>query len=440
MKITVIGTGYVGLVSGACFAKLGHDVICVDKDKDKITNLKKGIIPIYEPGLKDLVFTTVAKNKLSFTADLKLALAKTEIVIIAVGTPTDDKTGDADLSYVFAAVKEIAILLKKKIVFLVKSTVPVGTNAKIKKIVTELRPDLKCSFVSNPEFLREGSAIKDFMEPDRVLIGVESNKDKKTMLDLYKKLAQKKYPILFTDIASAELTKYAANAFLAMKTSFVNEIANICDAVKANIEDVVLGIGMDQRIGLKHMKPGPGYGGSCFPKDNLALVGIAKRVGARSSIVETVIKSNELHKLKMAEKINKVFKQELKNKKIAILGLTFKANTDDMRYAASLTIIPKLLEYGAILNLYDPEGMKEAQKYLSLPDNKKQMSFTNSLEVAIKDVDAVVILTEWAEFTKITPLKLKKNMAGKIIFDFRNILESKLFKKAGFEYFGIGRR
>lgn len=435
MKIAVIGTGYVGLVSGACLAELGKNVVCVDKNPDKINQLNKGVIPIYEPGLEVLVQQNTRQGRLHFTQDLAEALHEVEAVILAVGTPTDEKTGRADLSYVFAAVNEIADYLPPYAIVITKSTVPVGTGEKVKAILAKKRPSLPNEVASNPEFLREGSAVEDFLHPDRIIIGTESEHGKDVMVRLYKELAGEGHPILFTNIPTAELIKYASNAFLATKIAFTNEMADICEGVGADIEVVVKGMGMDSRIGGKYMHPGPGYGGSCFPKDTLALTAIADDAGFPCQIVQSVIHSNEQRKDRMGEKILDSLPGKAKNKKIAILGLTFKANTDDMRYSPSLPIIKRLLKAKADLYLYDPVGMREAKKLLT----KTNVHWCDNVMQAVQDAEAIVIITEWDEFKQFDLNQLKAQMKGNILVDLRNIYDPKKVAQAGLIYSSIGR-
>ncbi len=431
MKLVVIGTGYVGLVSGACFAEMGHDVVCVDKDSGKIKALKDGIIPIYEPALEDVVMKNVQQGRLSFTTSLKEALKGAEAALLAVGTPTEESNGRADLSYVFAATKEIAQNIEDNIVVITKSTVPVGTGQKILNILKEERHDVACEVASNPEFLREGSAVSDFMHPDRVIIGAESERTQNLMQQLYTKMIGAGVPVLFTNIATAELIKYASNAFLAMKIAYVNEVADICEGVGADIDLVIKGMGMDKRIGNKYMQPGPGYGGSCFPKDTK----IAKDVRYPISIIEAVIKSNDYRKTNMTKKIVKACQGDVFGKQIAILGLTFKANTDDMRYSASLVIIPELIKQGALIKVYDPVGMKEAKRILQ----QKEITWCNSAEDAIKNSTALVILTEWDEFKELNLHKTKELLSGNTLVDLRNLFDVEKVKNSGLCYIAIGK-
>ena len=436
MKIAVIGTGYVGLVTGACLAELGKTVVGVDKDHAKIIRLQAGEIPIYEPGLEALVEHHVAQGRLSFTTHLKDALNGAEVVILAVGTPTDEKTGRADLSYVFAATEDIARHLEHPVIVVTKSTVPVGTGEQVKAILSRIRPDLACDVASNPEFLREGSAVSDFLKPDRIIIGTSSQAATDVMVRMYDVLARQGHPILFTNIPTAELIKYASNAFLATKIAFTNEMADICEGVGADIEVVVKGMAMDTRIGGKYMHPGPGYGGSCFPKDTLALTHIAADVHRPTKIVEAVVASNAQRHYQMVDKITGAFGGAVQGKSLAILGLTFKANTDDMRYSPSLVIVPQLLKAGAKLRLYDPVGLEEAKKYITTTN---AVSWCTSLDDAVMQADGVVILTEWDEFVSMDLKRLKQHMRGTMIVDLRNILQSQVVTTYGLGYISIGR-
>ena len=438
MKIVVIGTGYVGLVSGACFAQIGHDVICVDNNKEKISLLENGDIPIYEPGLDKLVADNVKNSRLSFATSLEgSVLDDVDVVLLAVGTPTDEATGRADLQYIFAAAFDVARNLPSKAVIVTKSTVPVGTGAKISAIFKEAKPDLDCEIVSNPEFLREGVAIDDFLKPDRIIVGAESEFAKGVMGKLYEKLIEQNTPILFTNIATAELAKYSSNAFLAMKIAFANEVADICEGVGADVQMVIKAMGMDNRIGGKYMQPGPGYGGSCFPKDTLAMTHIAKDAGFPTKIIEAVIGSNDNRRNRMTDKIVKAASGDVVAKKIAILGLTFKANTDDMRYSPSLVIIPKLLEKGASIAVYDPEGMNEAKKQFTEDDVKKISWCENSYDAADM-ADILVILTEWKEFADLDMSKVIPSMNTPIIVDLRNILNREKLEKLGAKCVQVG--
>ncbi len=431
MKIAMLGTGYVGLVSGACFSEFGHHVVCVDKDEAKIEALKAGRIPIYEPGLAEVVADNVRAGRLSFTMEVESSVREADAVFIAVGTPSRRGDGHADLSYVFAAAEEIAAALDGYTVGITKSTVPVGTGHKIGERIRQIRPDADFDVCSNPEFLREGSAIEDFRRPDRVVCGIASERPRSVLRELYRPLYLNETPILFTSRETAELIKYAANAFLATKITFINEIADICERVGANVQDVARGIGLDGRIGPKFLHAGPGYGGSCFPKDTVALLRTAEEAGAPSRLVEAVSSVNEERKRRMAEKIATAF-GGVSGKTIAVLGLTFKPNTDDMREAPSLVIIPELVNRGAIIHAYDPEGMREAKSLLDIK------VFADAYEAA-GGADGVVILTEWNEFRALDLNKMKELLRRPLMVDLRNIYRPEEMTRAGFEYVSIGR-
>ena len=433
MNITMLGTGYVGLVSGTCFSEFGFDVCCVDKDKDKINNLKNDIIPIYEPGLQNLVKKNKNSGRLSFSNDIDQNIKKADIVFIAVGTPSRRGDGHADLTYVYEAAEKIAKNLDGYTVIVNKSTVPVGTGAEVKNIIKKINPDALFDVVSNPEFLREGNAIEDFMRPDRVVVGIETEKAKQLMSIIYKPLYLIETPILFTDLNTAELIKYSANAFLAVKISYINQMSDLCEKVGADVHDVAKGIGLDKRIGSKFLHPGPGYGGSCFPKDTLALVQTAKEYDLNLSLVETVVKYNKQRKSDMADKIIEAFNNNCQNKKISILGLSFKPETDDMRDSPSLDIIPILKEKGFDISVFDPVAMDEAKKLL------KNIEFSNNIEECLQESDGLVILTEWNEFRGLSATRLKKVMKGKILIDLRNALNPESFKKSGFNLIQLGR-
>ncbi len=433
MRIAMIGTGYVGLVSGACFAEFGVNVTCVDRDESKIERLKKGEIPIYEPGLDELVKNNADAGRLVFTTNLKEAIAGADAVFIAVGTPSRRGDGHADLSYVHGAAMDIAGHLTGYAVVVTKSTVPVGTGRQVEKIIRTARPDLEFDVVSNPEFLREGSAINDFMRPDRVVIGAETERAQTVMRQLYRVLYLIETPILFTSLETSELVKYAANTFLATKISFINEIADLCEKVGADVHDVARGIGLDGRIGRKFLHPGPGYGGSCFPKDTLALVKTAQDSGSPLRIIETVVEVNEQRKVRMAGKIIDACGGNVKGKTIAILGLTFKPNTDDMRDAASLAIVPALQKAGASVRAFDPEGMGEAKTLLS------DIAYGEDAYDAMKGADAVVLLTEWNQFRNLDLERVKSLLSHPIMIDLRNIYSPGDMKTAGFSYTCIGR-
>ena len=433
MNITILGTGYVGLVSGTCFSEFGFDVCCVDKDKDKINNLKNDIIPIYEPGLQNLVKKNKNSGRLSFSNEIDQNIKKADIVFIAVGTPSRRGDGHADLTYVYEAAEKIAKNLDGYTVIVNKSTVPVGTGAEVKNIIKKINPDALFDVVSNPEFLREGNAIEDFMRPDRVVVGIETEKAKQLMSIIYKPLYLIETPILFTDLNTAELIKYSANAFLAVKISYINQMSDLCEKVGADVHDVAKGIGLDKRIGSKFLHPGPGYGGSCFPKDTLALVQTAKEYDLNLSLVETVVQYNKQRKFDMADKIIEAFNNNCQNKKISILGLSFKPETDDMRDSPSLDIIPILKEKGFDISVFDPVAMDEAKKLL------KNIEFSNNIDECLQDSDGVVILTEWNEFRGLSATRLKKVMKGNILIDLRNSLNPDSFKKSGFNLIQLGR-
>ena len=433
MNITMLGTGYVGLVSGTCFSEFGFDVCCVDKDKDKINNLKNDIIPIYEPGLQNLVKKNKNSGRLSFSNDIDQNIKKADIVFIAVGTPSRRGDGHADLTYVYEAAEKIAKNLDGYTVIVNKSTVPVGTGAEVKNIIKKINPNALFDVVSNPEFLREGNAIEDFMRPDRVVVGIETEKAKQLMSIIYKPLYLIETPILFTDLNTAELIKYSANAFLAVKISYINQMSDLCEKVGADVHDVAKGIGLDKRIGSKFLHPGPGYGGSCFPKDTLALVQTAKEYDLNLSLVETVVQYNKQRKSDMADKIIEAFNNNCQNKKISILGLSFKPETDDMRDSPSLDIIPILKEKGFDISVFDPVAMDEAKKLL------KNIEFSNNIEECLQDSDGLVILTEWNEFRSLSATRLKKVMKGNILIDLRNSLNPDNFQKSGFNLIQLGR-
>ncbi len=433
MKITMLGTGYVGLVSGTCFSEFGFDVCCVDKDKDKIVNLEKNIIPIYEPGLENLVKKNKDANRLTFSIDVKKNIADADVIFIAVGTPARRGDGHADLSHIYEAVEDIARNLIDYTLVVTKSTVPVGTGNEIKNIIKRINPKAKFDVVSNPEFLREGNAIEDFMRPDRVIVGCETEKAKQVISKIYKPLYLIETPILFTDLKTAELIKYAGNAFLAVKISYINQMADLCEKVGADVHDVSRGIGLDKRIGSKFLHPGPGYGGSCFPKDTQALVKTANDYGSNISIVKNVINYNTQRKIDMADKIIFTLGKNYCNIKVSILGLAFKPETDDMRESPCLDIIPKLLEKNIQISAFDPVAMDEAKKLL------KDIQFADSIEDCINNSDALVILTEWNEFRSLSPERLKKHMKGNILIDLRNALNQDSFRESGFNLIQVGR-
>ncbi len=433
MRVVMVGTGYVGLVSGVCFADFGHDVVCVDKDPEKINTLKSGGLPIYEPGLDILIRSNVEAGRLSFTTDLSQAMTGSEAVFIAVGTPSRRGDGHADLSYVYAATKEIAAHITDYTVVITKSTVPVGTGDKVEDIISEICPKESFSVVSNPEFLREGAAIADFKRPDRIIVGTQDARAQEVMKALYRPLYINETPILFTSRRTSELIKYAGNAFLATKITFINEIADLCEQVGANVQEVARGIGLDKRIGGKFLHAGPGYGGSCFPKDTLALTKTAHDFNVDLSIVSAVVTANDRRKLTMADKIIQACGGDVKGQKIAVLGLSFKPNTDDMRAAPSLTIIPELQAHGAMISAYDPEAMTGAAKTLSA------IRYAQDPYDAVKSADALVILTEWDQFRALDLSRLYAAMATPRMIDLRNIYRADNIKAHGFDYTSIGR-
>ena len=431
MRIAMIGTGYVGLVSGACLSEFGHDVVCIDKDASKVETLRAGGIPIFEPGLDEVVATNVKAGRLSFETDLARGVAGASAVFIAVGTPSRRGDGHADLSYVYAAAEEIAKALTGYAVVVTKSTVPVGTSRKVEEIIKKARPDAQFDMASNPEFLREGSAIEDFRRPDRVVVGCDTERAREVMREVYRPLFLNETPILFTSRETSELIKYAANAFLATKITFINEMADICEKVGGDVQDVARGIGLDGRIGKKFLHAGPGYGGSCFPKDTLALVQTAQDLQAPTRIVEAVVAVNDRRKLDMAKKVEDAF-GGVKGKTIAVLGLTFKPNTDDMRDAPSLVIVPYLQAAGATIRAYDPEGHKEAAKHLKL-------DYCKDTYDALNGADGVVILTEWNEFRALDFNRVKKTLKTPLMVDLRNIYRPAQMAEAGFRYISVGR-
>ena len=434
MQIAMIGTGYVGLVTGACFSEFGAVVTCVDSDNLKIEKLNNGGIPIFEPGLETLVRNNVHAGRLYFSCDLKSAVAKSDAVFIAVGTPSRRGDGHADLSYVFNAAKEIASALDGYTLVVTKSTVPVGTGRQVEAIMRQLRPDAEFDVSSNPEFLREGAAINDFMRPDRVVIGVSSERAKEVMRELYRPLFLRETPIVFTDLETSELIKYAANTFLATKITFINEIADLCEKVGADVHDVAKGIGLDGRIGSKFLHPGPGYGGSCFPKDTMALVRTAQEVNSPLKIVETVVDVNSKRKKLMADKIIRGCEGSVRGKTIAILGITFKPNTDDIRDAPSLEIIPTLQKEGANIKAYDPEGMIEGKHVLT------DVNWCENAYEAMEGAHAVAILTEWNEFRGLDVKRMKALLRKPTIIDLRNIYDPVKMQEIGFNYTSIGRQ
>ncbi|MCV2871619.1 UDP-glucose/GDP-mannose dehydrogenase family protein [Defluviimonas sp. WL0050] len=434
MKIAMIGTGYVGLVSGVCLSDFGHEVTCVDKDPRKVEMLLRGDVPIYEPGLDVLMARNVAAGRLTFTGDLNAAVDGADAVFIAVGTPTRRGDGHADLTYVMAAAEEIGRALTGYAVIVTKSTVPVGTNAAVRAVIEKTSPEAEFDVASNPEFLREGAAIDDFMRPDRVVVGVTSDRAKKVMGEIYRPLFLRDFPILYTDLETAEMIKYAANAFLATKITFINEIARLCEKVGADVKQVSKGMGLDNRIGNKFLHAGPGYGGSCFPKDTSALARIGQEHAAPMQIVETVIKVNDEIKRRMIEKVMDLCDGSVNGKTVAVLGVTFKPNTDDMRDAPSLTIVPALVGNGARVRVVDPQGRREGESLLP------GVTWMEDAYAAAKGADVVVILTEWNEFRALDLARLGGTMKTARMADLRNIYSPKDAEAAGFEaYSGVGR-
>ena len=433
MRVTMIGAGYVGLVSGACFADFGHTVTCVDKDPGKIDRLKDGVMPIFEPGLAELVGSNVKEGRLSFTLDAPDAIKNADAIFIAVGTPSRRGDGHADLSYVYAAAKEIAEHMDGFTVVVTKSTVPVGTGDEVEEIIAKTNPNAKFAVVSNPEFLREGAAISDFKRPDRVVVGTDNEEAREVMRQLYRPLFLNETPMLFTERRTSELIKYAANAFLAVKITFINEMADLCEKVGANVQDVSKGIGLDNRIGKKFLHAGPGYGGSCFPKDTLALTKTANDYGSPVRIVDTVVQVNDARKKAMADRVIKAMGSDIKGKTIGVLGLAFKPNTDDMRDAPSLDIIPALQAAGARVKAYDPESMHEAGKMLS------DVDFCDGPYHAVDGADAMVLITEWDQFRALDFDRLKKLLKTPTVVDLRNVYQPSDMKRRGFNYFSVGR-
>jgi len=433
MRVTMIGAGYVGLVSGACFADFGHTVICVDKDAGKIDRLKGGVMPIFEPGLAELVSSNVKEGRLSFTLDAPDAIRNADAVFIAVGTPSRRGDGHADLSYVYAAAKEIAEHMDGFTVVVTKSTVPVGTGDEVEEIIRKTNPNAKFAVVSNPEFLREGAAIGDFKRPDRVVVGTDSEEAREVMRELYRPLFLNETPLVYTSRRTSELIKYAANAFLAVKITFINEMADLCEKVGANVQDVSKGIGLDNRIGKKFLHAGPGYGGSCFPKDTLALTKTANDHGSPVRIVDTVVEVNDARKKAMAARVINAMGGDVKGKTIGVLGLAFKPNTDDMRDAPSLDIIPALQAAGARVKAYDPESMHEAGKMLT------EVDFCDGPYHAIDGADAMVLITEWDQFRAMDFDRVKKLLKTPTVVDLRNVYQPSDMAKRGFNYVSVGR-
>jgi UDPglucose 6-dehydrogenase len=433
MQIAMVGSGYVGLVSGACFADFGHIVCCIDKDAKRIEALNAGKTPIFEPGLPELISNNFRQNRLSFATDLTTAVAAADAVFIAVGTPSRRGDGHADLSYVYQAAREIAAALKGFTVVVTKSTVPVGTGDEVERIIREARPDIDVAVVSNPEFLREGAAISDFKRPDRIIIGLEDKRAEAVMREIYRPLYLNQAPILVTNRRTSELTKYAANAFLATKITFINEIANLCEEVGADVQDVARGIGLDNRIGSKFLHAGPGYGGSCFPKDTQALIKTAQDFGTPIRIVETVAAVNDQRKRAMARKVLAACGGSVRGKTIAVLGLTFKPNTDDMRDSPALSVITALQDGGARINAFDPEGMDQARLYL------ENLTYCTDPYACCKDADALVIITEWDAFRALDFERVKTLLTAPILIDLRNIYDPLELERLGFTYASVGR-
>ena len=432
MKLCMIGTGYVGLVSGVCFSDLGNDVVCVDKDENKINKLKKGIIPIYEPGLEELVQKNFKNKRLKFSTDVNDSVKKSDIVFICVGTPTKRNSSEADLSQIYSVANEISKSINKFKIIITKSTVPVTTGDNIEKILSKKVDKNKFSVVSNPEFLREGEAIRDFIYPDRVVVGSNDKKSMRILKNLYSPLISKGAKFISTNRRAAELIKYASNAFLATKITFINEIANLCEKTGIDVEDISIGIGLDKRIGSRFLRAGPAYGGSCFPKDTKAIVSTAKKFNTNLSIIKSVINSNSLRSKLLLKKVSKILNNKIKNKKICFLGVTFKANTDDMRDSSSLEMIPYLSKKGAKIKYYDPTGFKNDF------NNLKNVNFSNSISDAVKGSDLVILHTEWNDFKSINFKKMRPSKNLKI-YDMRNIFSPSKIKSQGFKYFGIGR-
>ncbi len=433
MRVAMIGTGYVGLVSGACFADFGHHVTCIDKNQEKIDMLREGGVPIYEPGLDLLIERNVREGRLDFDTALAASVAEADVVFIAVGTPSRRGDGHADLSYVHAAAKEAAAHITDFTVVVTKSTVPVGTGDEVEAIIKKARPDADFAVVSNPEFLREGAAIDDFKRPDRVVVGAEDERAVAVMRELYRPLFLNETPIVFTSRRTSELTKYAANGFLAMKITFINEIADLCEAVGANVQEVARGIGLDNRIGGKFLHAGPGYGGSCFPKDTIALARTAQEADSPLRLIETVVDINDARKPRMARKVIDAFGGDLTGKTIAVLGLTFKPNTDDMREAPSLDIIPALQAAGARIRAYDPAGLAEAETCF------ESIEFLSGPYICLEGADALVIITEWNEFRALDLDRVKKGLTQPLVIDLRNIYDPAEMAAQGFRYISVGR-
>ena len=433
MKIAVVGSGYVGLVTGVCLADFGHDVVCIDKDQRKIAALEQGQVPIYEPGLSELVNTNVQAGRLTFTTDLPPAVAGADVVFIAVGTPSRRGDGHADLSYVYGVAREVALAASGFTVVVTKSTVPVGTGDEVAHIIATTNPEADVAVVSNPEFLREGAAIEDFKRPDRIVVGIEDERARSVMTEVYRPLYLNQAPMMFTSRRTAELTKYAANAFLAMKITFINEIADLCEATGANVQEVAGGVGLDNRIGSKFLHAGPGYGGSCFPKDTLALVKIGQDYGSPLRLVETTVSINDQRKRAMARKVIAACDGDVRGKTIGVLGLTFKPNTDDMREAPSIDIIRALKDKGARVVAYDPQGMTAAREFI------EGVEYAPNAYAVGEGADAVVLITEWNEFRSLDLGRLKGQMKSPVFVDLRNVYRKDEVVRHGFTYVSVGR-
>lgn len=434
MRLVMVGSGYVGLVSGVCFADFGHDVVCVDNDPAKIARLKAGEVPIFEPGLDVMMQANMKAGRLSFTTDLAESAAAADAIFIAVGTPTRRGDGHADLTYVYDAAREIAAVAPEACVVITKSTVPVGTGDEVERIIAEIRPGAAISVVSNPEFLREGAAIEDFKRPDRIVVGTDSEAARKQMTEIYRPLFINQGPLLFVSRRTSELIKYAGNAFLAMKITFINEIADLCERVGAEVQDVARGIGLDNRIGSKFLHAGPGYGGSCFPKDTLALVKTAQDAQSPIRLIETVVEVNDARKTRMAQKVIAACGGSVAGKRIAVLGLAFKPNTDDMRDAPSLAILPVLQRAGAEIVAYDPESMEQARPLLP------SVSFADGPYACVDGADALVIITEWNAFRALDLKRVRAALKAPVVVDLRNIYRPQEMQALGFAYHGVGRK
>jgi UDPglucose 6-dehydrogenase len=433
MRVAMIGTGYVGLVSGVCFSDFGHDVVCVDRDTSKVEMLRAGKTPIYEPGLQALMARNTEAGRLTFTTDLRAAVNGADAVFIAVGTPTRRGDGHADLTYVYAAVEEVAAALTAPTVVVIKSTVPVGTNREVERRLRALRQDIAVEVASNPEFLREGAAIEDFMRPDRVVVGAESETTRAVLHQIYRPLSLRETPMIFTSLESAEIIKYAANAFLATKITFINEIADLCEKVGGDVQHVAKGIGLDGRIGSKFLHPGPGYGGSCFPKDTLALTRTGQQLGAPQTVVEAVVQANDARKHRMVDRIIEALGDRVAGRRVAVFGVTFKPDTDDMRAAPSLTIVPALIGLGASVAVCDPQGRREGEDLLP------GVAWIEDPYDAATDADIIVVLTEWNMFRGLDLRRLKERMRGDVLVDLRNIYSAEAARAAGLAYTGVGR-